>query len=266
MRRLIALDLDGTTLNPDGQLDPVTIDTLQAVQAAGHLVVIATGRPDSISEPLYDQLGLTGPMVNFNGALIHQPHRKWAKERAATLSIDQALALTRLKAAFPIHLMVAEGKQLLVADRPYHSVPFLPDQRHPKVLLDEAGLQTAPISVTMFVDEPALPALQAEVTRRFPELTAKTWGAWSGEHAALEVTAHATGKANAIAYVAAQYGIDQKHVWAFGDDDNDLDLLAYAGRAVAVANAKPHVLQAANAVTASNAEAGVAAYLQANLL
>ena len=70
-RYLIALDLDGTTLNADGQLSAGTIAVLREAQAAGHLVVITTGRPDSISEHFYDDLQLHGPMINFNGALIH---------------------------------------------------------------------------------------------------------------------------------------------------------------------------------------------------
>ncbi|OAU82111.1 HAD family hydrolase, partial [Lacticaseibacillus rhamnosus] len=49
-RYLIALDLDGTTLNTEGQLSAGTIAVLRAAQAAGHLVVITTGRPDAISE------------------------------------------------------------------------------------------------------------------------------------------------------------------------------------------------------------------------
>ena len=64
-RYLIALDLDGTTLNTEGQLSAGTIAVLRAAQAAGHLVVITTGRPDAISEQFYDTLHLQGPMINF---------------------------------------------------------------------------------------------------------------------------------------------------------------------------------------------------------
>ena len=63
-RYLIALDLDGTTLNTEGQLSAGTIAVLRAAQAAGHLVVITTGRPDAISEQFYDTLHLRGPMIN----------------------------------------------------------------------------------------------------------------------------------------------------------------------------------------------------------
>ncbi len=80
-RYLIALDLDGTTLNTEGQLSAGTIAVLRAAQAAGHLVVITTGRPDAISEQFYDTLHLQGPMINFNGALIHVPHQHWQYEK-----------------------------------------------------------------------------------------------------------------------------------------------------------------------------------------
>lgn len=63
---MIALDLDGTTLNSDAQITLKTQQTLTELQNAGHIVSIVTGRPNRLSEPFYQQLGLTSPMVNFN--------------------------------------------------------------------------------------------------------------------------------------------------------------------------------------------------------
>lgn len=261
-QKLIALDLDGTTLNQAGALSPQTIATLKAAQAAGHLVVITTGRPDAISENFYDELALNGPMINFNGALIHKPHQHWAHERQVALTTQTALALKALKRQFDIELMVAEGKQLLLADHGYVDMPFLPDLPAPQHLFDVNGLQQAPISVTMFIREHTLAALQRAVHQHFPKLTPKTWGAWSGEHTALEVTAGHTSKSQAVAYVAKLYGIAQPDVIAFGDDLNDLDLIAYAGVGVAMKNARPEILQVADAVTAyDNEGAGMADYL-----
>ena len=261
-QKLIALDLDGTTLNQAGALSTQTVTTLKAAQAAGHLVVIATGRPDSISENFYDELGLTSPMINFNGALIHKPHQRWAGERQTALTTQMALALKSLKTQFEIELMVAEGKQLLLADHGYVDMHFLPDLPAPNLLFDDQGLKQAPISVTMFIREQTLSALQQAVHRHFPTLTPKTWGAWSGEHTALEVTAGHTSKSQAVAYVAGLHGIAQQDVVAFGDDLNDLDLIDYAGTGVAMKNARPEILQVANAVTAyDNEHSGMADYL-----
>lgn len=79
-RKLIALDLDGTTLNEASQISERTRQVLQAADAAGHIVTIATGRPNAVSVQYYDALGLSTPMINFNGALVHIPHQHWAGE------------------------------------------------------------------------------------------------------------------------------------------------------------------------------------------
>ena len=261
-RYLIALDLDGTTLNTEGQLSAGTIAVLRAAQAAGHLVVITTGRPDAISEQFYDTLHLQGPMINFNGALIHVPHQHWQYEKEVTIPISVALSLRQLSQRFTFKVMVAEGKRLLVADRPYANIPFLPDRLHPDALLDEHGLRQAPISVTMFMEAKTFEPVSQQVAALYPHLAAKTWGAWSGDYTALEVTSRNTSKSRALAYVAQRYGIDQAHIIAFGDEMNDLDMLQFAGHGVAMKNARPAILEAADAQTPSdNDHDGMADYL-----
>lgn len=267
MKKLIALDLDGTTLNRHGQLSPFTKATLQAAQAAGHLVVIATGRPDYLSTALYAELGLTSPMINFNGALIHRPNQAWAEEKQVTLTTQTALALRAFKQDFDIRLMVAEGKGFLVPDGAYTDVPFLPDRPKPEVLLDEAGLIQAPISVTLFIEEAARPALEVAIKRRHPTVVAKVWSAWQGPHAALEITGAHTGKGQAVAYVAERYGFAREDVLAFGDDLNDLDMLTYAGVGVAMHNAKKEAKAVADVITQrTHDQDGVAHYLHQYVL
>ena len=74
-QKLIAIDLDGTTLNANSELTQETIDTLHAVQKLGHKVAIVTGRPYRSSKEIYNQLNLGGPIVNFNGALYSKQAR-----------------------------------------------------------------------------------------------------------------------------------------------------------------------------------------------
>lgn len=66
---LIALDLDGTLLKDDKTISPETARTIQTLKEAGHHVCISTGRPFRSSSMYYDELGLTTPIVNFNGHL-----------------------------------------------------------------------------------------------------------------------------------------------------------------------------------------------------
>ncbi len=78
----------------------------------------------------------------------------------------------------------------------------------------------------------------------------------------LEISAAGVSKATALARLCEQRDIDRRDVIAFGDMPNDLPMLAWAGHAVAVANAHPDVRAAADEVTASNDESGVALVLE----
>ena len=78
----------------------------------------------------------------------------------------------------------------------------------------------------------------------------------------LEISAAGVSKASALARLCRQRGVERDEVIAFGDMPNDLPMLAWAGRSVAVANAHPDVLAAADEVTASNDESGVALVLE----
>ena len=78
----------------------------------------------------------------------------------------------------------------------------------------------------------------------------------------LEISAAGVSKASALARLCESRGIDRSDVIAFGDMPNDLPMLAWAGYSVAVANAHPDVRAAADEVTASNDESGVALVLE----
>ncbi|MCT0223453.1 HAD-IIB family hydrolase, partial [Lactiplantibacillus plantarum] len=96
-RKLIALDLDGTTLNAESKLNSATIQTMQRLQAAGHIVSIITGRSYQGSQAIYDQLRLKSPMINFNGSLGHLPHQTWASEYQFTINKAIVLALVKYR-------------------------------------------------------------------------------------------------------------------------------------------------------------------------
>lgn len=260
--KLIALDLDGTTLNADGKLSPLTKTIIHDAQAAGHRVVLATGRPDTISEPIYDELGLTTPMINFNGALVHVPHEHWNFEYMQTLGKATVIQLLALRQAFPIKVMVAEGKHMLLTDRAFSNIPFMPDMLHPAELLSAQTLQQEPISLTIFTPEESVPALrQAILAKQFP-INVQSWGSWSGENAALEVVRAHVNKAVALSFVAQKLGIQPANIIAFGDDENDLEMLKFAGLGVAMANSNPSILtQISRQTAAPNTEDGMARFL-----
>ncbi|MEI3578821.1 MAG: HAD hydrolase family protein [Acutalibacteraceae bacterium] len=76
-RKLIAIDLDGTTLQSDGRsISRYTKYIFKQVESLGHIICITTGRPFRMSLDVYRELELTSPVINFNGALISMPTDK----------------------------------------------------------------------------------------------------------------------------------------------------------------------------------------------
>ena len=105
-QHLIAIDLDGTTLNNDSKLSLLTIKTLRLLDRMGHLVCIVTGRPFRTSKDIYYQLGIQSPMVNFNGALCHFPDRpEWLGKYHEELDKEIAFKLFKDQDRFGIDMI-----------------------------------------------------------------------------------------------------------------------------------------------------------------
>ena len=128
-QHLIAIDLDGTTLNNQSKLTSETINTLRLAAKNGHIVSIITGRPYRIAQHIYDQIGIKTPMVNFNGALTHIPHENWDKEYEVELTKELALDLLAHKDELGIDTITVESKERFWANQATADVPeFLPNR------------------------------------------------------------------------------------------------------------------------------------------
>ena len=115
-KKLIAIDLDGTTLNSQSLISPRTAEVLNKATAAGHYVSIATGRPFRMSDHFYQQLKLETPMVNFNGGLVHKPRQTWEYEREISLSKEIAFEILAQKEALNLDFVAAENRETFYID------------------------------------------------------------------------------------------------------------------------------------------------------
>jgi len=125
---------------------------------------------------------------------------------------------------------------------------------------DPAELVAAP-AVKLLVKQPSWVSdeLLATVTGAVAGLAEVTM---SAPYGLVEIATGGVTKATGLAEVAAALGVDARDVVAFGDMPNDVSMLAWAGRAVAVANAHARVHAVADEVTGSNADDGVAAWIE----
>jgi len=259
-RKLIALDLDGTTLNATSQLNPATIQIMQQLQAAGHIVSIITGRSYQGSQQIYDDLHLTSPMINFNGSLGHLPHQSWASEYQFTLNKAVVLALVKYREQLGINQIIAENKNsTMTAGQDLVAGKFFPEiANSPR--LTPATLTRNPNSLVLIVQLDRRNAVVDWINNRFGDFV--DVGVWGGPNAILEVTSKGVHKAKGLAYLADQFQIQRQNVIAFGDEHNDLEMLQYAGLGVAMANGTAPIKAIADDITAyDNDQNGVARYL-----
>ena len=261
-RKLIAIDLDGTTLNSQSQISSKTKAVLNKAVKAGHVVSIVTGRPNRISEHFYDELGLKSPMINFNGAVGHLPHRAWDKEYQLTFNKDIAFELLAAKKKLGIKLLAAEGKNLSLADQPNDIIPdFFPAKLKPEEFLNKRNLTTDPSAMTMLVDRQKLPNVVAELERSFGDKI--NVGVWGGPTPILELAPKGVNKAYGLKFLSQTLAIDRKDIIAFGDEHNDAEMIDYAGWGVVMQNGTDQLKKLANDITPlDNDHDGLTSYLE----
>lgn len=262
-KKLIAIDLDGTTLNQDSLITTKTEQILKKAIAAGHYVSIATGRPFRMSYQFYQQLELTTPMVNFNGALVHIPNQLWSGEKESQINREIAFEIVSQKKALNLDFVAAENRETFFIDSLdfFDEKIFASSNPSEKNLLSPQNLTTNPTSLLVRTEKQFAEQVSNELTRQFGSyVDVRTWG---GPTAILEIVSKGIEKAKGVHQVANYLEIKQEDVIAFGDEHNDLELLEYAGWGVAMANGTDQLKGIANDITEkTNQEDGLADHLE----
>ncbi|MFC8193385.1 HAD family hydrolase [Cellulomonas sp. NPDC057328] len=266
--RIVASDLDGTLLAPDGTVSPRTVDALAACEDAGVVVVFVTARPHRWLTELAAHVAGHGVAICANGGSVVDVGAQRVLEQHGMDRVRVAAVAARLRAAWGPHVhLAAESARGFAAEHgfvPAHEQP--PDSPVAARIEDVADPTTLKLLVR--VDPAAgvdrapdafVAALQGAVGDLAHVSTSVT-----GPQAGLlgEVAAPGVTKAATLARWAAAHGVAAADVWAVGDAPNDLPMLTWAGRSFAVGNAHPHVRATVDEVVPSNADDGVARVLE----
>jgi Cof subfamily protein (haloacid dehalogenase superfamily) len=264
--RLLALDLDGTLLDPYGKLPDAARRAVGEARSAGLEVVLCTGRRFRTALPLLRELELEGHVVVNNGVLVKDIATARTLHHAYLPEELYADALELMREAGPPLVYIdayEEGTDMLVeADPRTHrfQADYLEDhEEHCRVVDDLAGVdRTDVIMLSRMGDEATLLPLRERAALRFGERL-HTHVIWNKNYEGLifELLSPASGKWRALERVASERGIGADEIAAVGDDVNDAELLSRAGLGIAMGNAVDEVKQAADLVVRGNAEGGV---------
>jgi hydroxymethylpyrimidine pyrophosphatase-like HAD family hydrolase len=269
MPRLVATDVDGTLLDPTDQVSQRTRAAVHRVVAAGVPFVLVTGRPPRWIPPIVEQLGHAGPAVCANGAVLYNAATDQVSYtvtldpmqlRDAAEVIATALPGAKLAVELPAASAAINGADQFLAEPGYtHPWPGGDSADAPRdVLLGRPAIK-------LLVRQPnASSDLMAAAVR---ELLGAASGArlnvtYSTGYGLIELSAPGVTKGTGLARLAGQLGVAPADVLALGDMPNDLSMLRWAGHGVAMANAHPAVLEAADEITAGNSEDGLAKVLE----
>lgn len=259
--RLVATDLDGTLLRNDKTLSPRTVEALARTSAEGVGVVLVTGRPIRWLHHVYEQLGEPLPTICANGAVVYDPVADQVL-RADPLAPDLlAEVVRRLRAEVPgvnFAVEVVDGREFR------HETAYAlswdsgnPGIRAVESLADLLGAPAVKLLARAGTQDPDV--FVKVVAGALAGLAEATHSSYTG---LIEISAAGVTKAAGLAWYCTQQGVDADEVVAFGDMPNDVPMLTWVGRGVAVANAHRAVLEIADDVTTGNEVDGVAAYLE----
>jgi Cof subfamily protein (haloacid dehalogenase superfamily) len=256
--KLIACDLDGTLLRSDGTLDERTCKAVALAESAGALFVLCTARPARWMAPLAEALGHRGIAICANGAVVWDLHTETALE---SFPLEPAVArkvVALLRAELPESAWAVERVGGFGHEPAYFSRWPVPEDA--AVGAVEALVAEPAVKIMLRHDHLLADALVDRARALVGHLAELTHS--NSSDGLLEISAAGVSKATTLARVCVEHGVIPDEVIAFGDMPNDLPMLEWAGYAVAVANGHPDVLAAADEVTASNDESGVARVLE----
>jgi Cof subfamily protein (haloacid dehalogenase superfamily) len=263
--KLIALDLDGTTLTSNNNMSQENIDAIKKAQKNGHIVMILSGRPpESIHEVLNTYhlncpIGASnGTVLYANGQLLDSISLDSLQIKKVTKQLDQYFipykAYTNKGIYSPIDWM-----------KRFHSIPkeYIPNERYeiiiqqPKHINDQVhSLFDDDISVQKFFILVFDPVKKKQLLNALSEI--ENIGITSSSSFNLEVMNIHGNKGYGLTKMANHFHIPLSDTIAIGDNYNDVSMFETAGLSIAMGNAENEIKKICHKVTLTNDEDGVA--------
>jgi Cof subfamily protein (haloacid dehalogenase superfamily) len=274
-KRLLALDLDGTILDPYGKLSDGVRRAVAAAGRRGLWVVVCTGRRFRTALPPARALALTGSIVVHNGVLV-KDIESGRTELSRYLPADlypELLALLREAGPPLVYVDTYHDQTDILTEQRDRAHPFqneyLDDNPEYTRVVDDLAASTRDdvIMLSTMANAEALEELRERAHAHLGDrVTSHLLMNKVYRGHILEFLSPGSGKWPTLRRLAAREGIAPEEIAAVGDDDNDVEMIREAGLGIAMGNAVAAARAAADVVVRSNAEGGVVEAIERVLL
>jgi len=265
--KLLALDLDDTLLGDDYAISPRNLEALRKAALMGVKITLATGRMFRSALPYARQIGVELPIITYHGALIREITGEQRVLRQWGVPRELAFEIIRFGEAEGFHFNLYHNDRLYVKEenentRYYQSIASIPLEVVRDLTEYLEQISDEPTKLTVVNRQGRLPGLQDKLLEKY----AKELSIVLSRSDFLEMTHNEATKGRALKFLAERENISISDVIAIGDNYNDVDMLQCAGLGVAMGNAPLDVQAAADLVTGTYTEDGVALFLEKYIL
>lgn len=245
---LIALDMDGTLLTSKKTISRKTKRLLQGLQKKGHLIILASGRPSRALLPYYNELGLTSPIICYNGAYVYNPHDSTFKVEEFEFPKEIVKEIYKdLDGKFIKNVMCENDTDIWLDKKDIYLAKFFWYEGMKMHYGDiDKILNSNPM--TMIMQSATIPVDQSEIKKAVLKHEGINVRFWGGSPYC-EIYFEQTSKGASVSYIAEQFGIKKSDIIAFGDADNDIELLRSAGISVSMSNGIGHIKENAKMIS-----------------
>lgn len=260
--KLAFFDIDGTILGSSNQLSQRVIKSIQKLSLSGTKVALATGRPSFAAKKIAQQLEIDNWSLFFSGALISRPQ---SEETLFEAEIDSDLIIKTIDLCKELNLyleLYTSNNYFVesysdITPKHTHYIGFDPQ------LADFSDLiKSKNKIIKLLVATEGQKDRQDLLISQIPELKCLcSTGANHPDIIFNNITSITANRIDGFKRILNAYSIDPEHVISFGDASSDIDFLTLSGCGVAMKNAPKNVKEAANYVTDSVEEDGVAVFI-----
>jgi Cof subfamily protein (haloacid dehalogenase superfamily) len=271
MYRLVVTDIDGTLLNEEKKISKATHDGIHAIMDKGVKFVVATGRVYSAAKWPYIDLGINGPLITCNGALIKDTGTgEIIYERP--LDAELARRVSKICSRYDVYFhyyteeTIHSERYDFILKRFAELSKNLPEEKKVPTEIIESydGFldrgQTL-YKIGIYCDEGETSAKMMKEIMALDGIAC-----YKSLASSFDVMAEGVSKADAIAQLNKYYDIPREETIASGDNENDIEMIKYAGLGVAMANAVEAAKDVADYITTSNEEDGLLKVLKEFIL